>query len=238
MVTSATVRDIDAGAASAGTVLSDHRMLTMTLDIGAVVDRQHEAEAIAAKPEPKLNIRKLGEEPALRRSFQAELAGRVLQRGKCMAELAAGSAASAPVAIEERVAALTADIFQSLEGTVGWVQVTGRKSVNGRANGWMADPKVKSAVQEKKDCMRTNEATLHNPAATRSEQGEARKKYTAARNEAATITKKAKQQWMLKVLRDIERCDIADRDICNRAIDKGASTWKAPTQKNGESTQF
>jgi hypothetical protein len=67
------------------------------------------------------------------------------------------------VAIEERVAALTADIFQSLEGTVGWVQVTGRKSANGRANGWMADPKVKSAVQEKKDCIRTNEATLHNP---------------------------------------------------------------------------
>ena len=224
MVTSATVRDIDAGAASAGTVLSDHRMLTMTLDIGAVVDRQHEAEAIAAKPEPKLNIRKLGEEPALRRSFQAELAGRVLQRGKCMAELGATSTVPEPKAIEERVDALTTDILQSLEGTVGWVQATGRKSVNGRANGWMADPKVKSAVQEKKDCMRANEATMHNPVATRSEQGEARKKYTAARNEAATITKKAKQQWVLNVLRDIERCDIADRDICNRAIDKGAST--------------
>ena len=55
------------------------------------------------------------------------------------AELAAGSAAPEPMAIEGRVAALTTDILQSLEGTVGWVQVTGRKSVNGRANGWMAD---------------------------------------------------------------------------------------------------
>jgi len=227
MVTSATVRDIDAGAASAGTALSDHRMLTMTLDVGAAVERQNEAEAIAATPEPKLNIRKLDADPALRRSFQAELAGRVVQRGRCMAELAAGRAEPEPAAIEGHVAALTADILQSLEGTVGWVQVTGRKSVNGRANGWMADPEVKSAVQKKKECMRASEATLHNPAATRVEQGAARKKYTAARNGAASVTKKAKQQWMLKVLRDIERCDIADRDICNRAIDKGAATWKA-----------
>ena len=65
---------LDVGA---GATLSDHRILSMVLDVGMVVQRQKEADAIVTEAVPTLNCRKLVSDPKTRQEFQTEVAARM-----------------------------------------------------------------------------------------------------------------------------------------------------------------
>jgi len=206
---------LDAGA---GATLSDHRILSMVLDVGMVVQRQKEADAIVTEAVPTLNCRKLVSDPRTRQEFQTEVAARMRrdQHGWAINELPTRQQ------LEDFVSLLTSNINGAIEGTAGWMNPKGHNSVDGRARKWFT-PAVNAAVNNKMKVMRASEAVFSDTKKSPHEQAEARKLFTTARNQAATTTKKAKQMWQQNVFKAIEEHELKSRKNGH----SGAATWKA-----------